>query len=308
MSATPESFLDTMDADVPNEPEQSTPSDTPSIQPADVGDGKSIQPGVAADNADKAIVKDKVDPTKPDDKAEKVVPLRALQEEREQAKELKRQIAELQAQPKLTAEDADLLKELKAQRAAQNAPKNVDFMDDPKGYVDAIDKKAQAALDKLKAATESTTKQVTAAQRFQALQNAVVTSEQSFVKDTPDYFDALAHIRSVRAQQIQLASPNATAEQISNAIAQEEMHAADSILQRGGNPCDFAYKYAKTLGYAKKAASINPKANGMAEAADKSAVRTLGAGGGDAPSGDELDADDPNAEFKAAQAAFRRRR
>lgn len=307
MSATPESFLDTMDADVEvtNEGATDLAAAEPGIQRTD-GAGQDAGKTAETKTVDPAQAKDKVDPAG-GAAVEKVVPLRALQEEREQAKELKRQIAELQALPKLSAEDAELLKELKAQRAAVAAPKAVDFMEDPKGYVDAIDKKAQDALDKLKKANDSTTQQFTAQQQFQALQAAVTASEQAFVQEVPDYVDALAHVRSVRAQQIQLASPEATADQISNAIACEEMYAAESILKRGGNPCDFAYKYAKTLGYQKKAPAVDPKA-GMAEAADKSAVRTLGAGGGDAPTDAALDDDDPNSEFKAAQAAFRRRR
>ncbi len=245
--------------------------------------------------------KDKIDPSKPDDKPEKVVPLRALQEEREAAKELKRQIAELQAQPKLSEEDRQLLAELKAAKASQAKPKDVDFMDDPKGYVDT---KVQAALDKLAAIdtkAETTGNQVTAQQQFNALMTAISTSETAFVAQNPDYYDALNHVRTVRANQIRLMDPSIDDTQINKLVAQEELTAAHQLIQKGADPCKFAMEYAKTIGYTKKEAIPTlPKAE-----ADKSAARTMGSGGADAP--DAMDEDDPNAEFLAVKEAFRRR-
>src|SRR5690242_11645136 len=75
-----------------------------------------------------------------------LVPLAALHEARQEARQLKQQIAALEAQPKLTAEDAELLRNLRAQRSQEVDP---DFLQDPKGYVDT---KLSRALKKLEEA------------------------------------------------------------------------------------------------------------------------------------------------------------
>lgn len=251
--------------------------------------------------------KDKLDPAKPEEKAEKVVPLKALQEEREAAKELKRQIAELQAQPKLSDEDKQLLAELKAAKAAQAKPKDVDFMDDPKGYVDANVKKALEAVEAANKKADAADTALNQQRQMQALSNAVSTYENAFIAKSPDYYQALDHVRAVRATQIRLMDSTLTDQQVTQAINQEELAAAQHLIAKGADPCNFAYEYAKTLGYAPKA--IDPNKSDLvkaAKAADKAGARTMGAGGGDAPAEDEQDDDDPNAEFKAVKALFRR--
>lgn len=327
MSANPE-FLDQLDADVPDnsfdtvtggedvpEPSNDQANDESSRQSIKDGshgsssgqdeksrderNGQSID-GLGEPNG----AKDKIDP-KQDDKFEKVVPLRALQEEREAAKELKRQIAELNAQPKLTAEDAELLKELKAQRAVQQAPKEVDFMEDPKGYVDSKVQRALETLKKTDEKAEAVNSQVNAQRQMQALMGAITASEQAFVGQNSDYYEALNHVRAVRANQIRLMSPDATPAQVSQVIEREELTAAHSLLAKGQDPCKFAYEYAKTLGYAKKAAAAPPVAK---IETDKSAARTMGAGGADAATDDAIDSDDPNSEFKAVKAMFKGKR
>lgn len=297
--STESSFIEQMIAEVP---EDVTNGSTESKETQESsGSARADDVQTEEKSASDVDIKVKVDPAKPSDKTEKVVPLRALQEEREAAKELKRQIAELQAQPKLSEEDRQLLAELKAAKAAQSAPKEVDFMDDPKGYVDA---KVQAALDQLKAIdtkAETTSSQVVQRQQYDALINAISASETAFVAENPDYYDALNHVRAVRANQIRLMDPSVDDAHIQKLIAQEELVAAHQLIQKGADPCKFAMEYAKTIGYAKKEA---PKAETKQEA-DKSAVRTMGSGGADAP--DAMDEDDPNAEFLAVKAAFRRR-
>jgi hypothetical protein len=282
MSATPESFVDQLDADTTE---------------AKVDEVKDE-------------VKDKVDTAKPDEKAEKVVPLKALQEEREAAKELKRQIAELQAQPKLSDEDKQLLAELKAAKAAQK-PKDVDFMDDPKGYVDTKVKAALEAVEQANKKAEAADTAVNQQRQIQALMTAVSAHETAFVTANPDYYQALEHVRSVRASQMRLMDSSLTDQQVSQAIAQEELAAAQHLISKGADPCNFAYQYAKTLGYAPKAADkTDPSQSDLvkaAKAADKAGVRTMGAGGGDAPAQEDADPDDPNAEFNAVKALFRKR-
>jgi len=234
----------------------------------------------------------------------KLVPLAALHESREKIRNLTSQIEELKKQPQLSEEDRELLKDLKAQRTAAQKPKPPEFIEDPKGYIDA---KEQEVRDALKELRESETKRAESEkqqQQFQSLISTIATHEQAFVSSNPDYNDALAHVRTVRTQQLKMMFPDATDQQIQQQIGREEIGGAQQILARGGNPAEFAYNYAKTLGYAKKVAA--PANGGMAAAAaapepeakpDKDAVRSLGGGGGaqqdDAPA-------DPMPEFTMA--------
>lgn len=229
-----------------------------------------------------------------------VVPQQALHEAREQNRQLRAKIAELEALPRLTAEDAQLLKELREQRAKPPEERDPDFLQDPKGYIDAKERKIAAALKKLEEG-DTQRKQAEEQQRQQQQQIAAIVTnvqhhEAAFVKETPDYHDALTHARNVRSQQLKMMFPQATDAQISQQISMEELSAAAQILQSGGNPAEFVYNYARTLGYAPKPKGKQP---------DKSAARTLGSGGSDAqPDGDD-DSDDPNSEILAAQAELR---
>lgn len=231
------------------------------------------------------------------DGKDKLVSLAALQESREIVKALKAEIATLAAQPKLSAEDAELLKELRAQKKDIEAPKDPDFLEDPKGYVDAKLTKAQEALKKLDEANGQRTEQERQHQEFQQVMGAVGAKEAEFLKATPDYNDALMHIRTVRASQLALMYQEATPAQIQQQIGIEEVQSARQILQKGGDPADFAYKYAKTLGYSPKALAVTPPAVKETKV-DKEAARSLGGGGGADSTGDE----DENAmpEFAAA--------
>ena len=235
------------------------------------------------------------------DGKEKLVPLAALHEQRELVKTLKTQIATLESQPKLSAEDAELLKDLRAQKKAAQEPKDPDFLEDPKGYVDAQAKKTAEALKKLDEATTKQTQQQEQQQQLNQILTGVQQHEQSFLKTTPDYHAAIDHIRSVRGSQLQMLYPQATPEQITRQITTEELSAAAQILRSGGNPAEFAYNYAKTMGYQPKAPTPDPNAtvNGAVKP-DKDAVRSMGGGGGSEATGE----DDSNAmpEFASALA------
>lgn len=216
--------------------------------------------------------------------------------------------------PRLSAEDAELLKTLKEQRKQEAAPKDPDFLEDPKGYVDANTRRVTEALKKLDdAQTESRTERQQQEQ-VTALMGAVQAHEVQFAAKTADYNDALAHVRTVRGNQLRLLAPQATDAQIMQQIGREELGAAHQVISSGGNPAEFAYNYAKTMGYVPKAAA-NGAAGGMQAAAqntqnslqqapadkpDKNAVRTMGGGGGAEPADD--DQGDAMPEFTAAVA------
>lgn len=219
----------------------------------------------------------------------------------------------MKKQPQLSEEDRDLLKDLKAQRAAAQKPKPPEFIEDPKGYIDAKEQEIRDAVKELREANTQRTQIEEQQRQTQALFNTIATHEQAFVAATPDYNDALAHVRNIRSQQLKMMFPDATDQQIQHQIGQEEIGGARQILARGGNPAEFAYNYAKTLGYVKKAPA--QASGGIAAAAaapepeakpDKDAVRSLGGGGG--AENEEAPAD-PMPEFtQALKERFKPRR
>jgi len=173
---------------------------------------------------------------------------------------------------------------LKAQRAAAQKPKAPEFIEDPKGYIDAKEQEVREALKELRETNAKRAEADQQQQQLQTLYTSIASHEQAFASANPDYQDAINHVRAVRANQLKMMFPDATDAQIQQQIGREELGGAHQVLQRGGNPAEFAYNYAKTLGYAKKAAPA--AANGAAAAAqpqapkpDKDAVRTLGGGG-----------------------------
>lgn len=241
------------------------------------------------------------DPAQGDGK-DKLVPLAALHEAREQLKAMRTKIAELEALPRLTDAQQKALDKLNAAEQAATA-RDPDFLEDPKGYVDAQLAKTQDALKKLNESDQQRQQRDQAQQELNQLLSTVSTREQEFVKTTPDYYDAVNHIRSVRGAQLQMMYPQATPEQIARQITTEEVNAARQIVQSGGNPVEFAYNYARTVGYVPKAPAGAATAGTPATPApkvDKDAVRSMGGGG--AASTAEEDSGDEMPEFTSALA------
>lgn len=274
--------------------------------PADAGAGAEGQrTEVAAVVADGAGADAKSAPgdVAQGDGKDKLVPLAALHEARNEVKELRAKITALEALPRLSDAQQKALDKLNATEAAIEA-KDPDFLEDPKGYVDANLKKSQEALKKLNEANEQRDAQTRAQQEVTQLVSSIGAKEQEFIKSTPDYYDAVTHIRTVRASQLQMLYPQATPEQITRQITTEEVGAARQILQGNGDPAKFAYDYAKTMGYVPKAAAVaadNGSAAANGKKPDKDAVRSMGGGGGADSTADEP-AEGAIPEFAAALA------
>lgn len=234
-----------------------------------------------ADKAPEAKPEPKVE-AKPEPK-ERTIPLAAHLEERRALK------AELDA---VRAEIAALKNPPKAP-----APEPA-YEQDPKAYTDH---KVQTALEKLQAleqktqTVEQTTQQATEQVMQQRFLQDLSAAETMFVKENPDYFDAIGHIRQVRARQLQMFDPNITQEQISQVIRNEEIGMAIQLARAGRNPITTAYELAQAYGYQRR----QPK---PAEGLDLPKVpapkklppeQTLGSGDGGATQEVEAESQDP---------------
>lgn len=238
-----------------------------------------------------------------DEKRQSTVPHAALHEARAEIKELRATISELKARPSLTQEQQAALTKLQAaEQATQDA--EPDFLADPKGYVDT---KVAAALKKLEESdkqSKETREQIQQQQNLQSILQATAQAEQGFIKDHPDYTQALEHVRNVRKEQLQMFHPQATEQQIGQILAQEEITTAYQALASQRNPAELIYSLAKTFGYSAQAKGEGaPAANAgngsEPKKADKDAARSMGSGGS-ADTAPEEPAGNSTPEFSAA--------
>lgn len=233
------------------------------------------------------------EPKAPEPKQERTIPLASHLEERKALK------AELDA----------MRRELEALKNPPKAPPpEPKFEDDPKGYTDH---KVNSALEELKAQQGQAQKQleqVTQTAQMSreqaedlAFSTHLQTAEAAFVRENPDYYEALMHVRGIRIQQLRLMAPDMTDEQIGKQIGDEEMGLAKQLARTGRNPISMVYQLAAAYGYRKQQAQDKggdelklPDVPGQKQLPPD---QTLGSGGGrggdntqdDASNKDEFD-------------------
>lgn len=317
MAATAEALLNTLAGG--SEDGSSTDSGVVQQQPSS-GGPESDQAAPGGDQGGRAVVgADPADstppstpaPADPGAKPDQVANLNAaLRQERAERKRLEQQYTELSAKIEALS---------KPPAKADEPPPEPDFLQDPKGYVDA----AKAKLKELTEKIESDKKQQTEAQQqqqqAQETWNKVVTAEQEFAAATPDYYDAINHVRAIRAEQIKIEvretlDRDATEQEVAQILASQEAQGAAQLIAKGKNPSKFYYEYAKTFGYKPKAAADPATSTTTIPKPDKEAVRTMGSGGAaDSGGGDEPAGDSPLGGLLAAaqnehRAQFKRRK
>lgn len=251
----------------------------------------AAQPSPPIDATEAAAPAAPVVPVVPEPAKHEVIPLARYLDDK---KALQSRIAELEAE--------------KAARAAPVEPaKPVEFMDDPKGY---LDQRIQGVTDEAKA-TAAELQAFREQQQINALLAEADITQAEFAKAQPDYQAALDHVRATRTAQLRLTDSEATEAQIKQQIGREEVMGLVSAKQHGINPADLLYRYAQTLGYKPPVAAVAEPAvaapvvpaKAVAAAADVSAARSLGAGGG----GGDAAGDDEESELTSAlKARFRR--
>lgn len=77
--------------------------------------------------------------------------------------------------------------------------------------------------------------------------------ERRFTVSHPDYVAAIAHYRTVRAQQLRRINPETTQEQINAHLEKEACSIVREALKRSANPAEALYGLALTLGYVPEA-------------------------------------------------------
>jgi hypothetical protein len=209
------------------------------------------------------------------------------------------------------AEREKLRAELEALKNPPKAPPK--FTDDPEGYIaHATKTSAQEVLAKLdehgKAIGEvSKANTQTAEEKAHGkFLEELGSMEEQYVATAPDYPQALLHVRRIAYAQLKEFHPDATDQQLMQAITQQELQMARQAMAQGRNPHELAYRLAVVNGYKKAAPPAKGKTNGKAPAAKAPVTDpddgeevldpdlTLGRSNGETPVEDDDDVPDPN--------------
>lgn len=198
----------------------------------------------------------------------KTVAIEALHESRAREKEIRDQLAEERRQRAIIDQrTAAILETFNRQNAApqqqqQQQPETpaIPAIDqDPVGHIIGRLEEVNKKLGDVAKTNEQRTvadQQVTA---IRNLQNTAIAMEEEFKKVTPDYDDAVNHLRAT--QEAELAEQGYTPQEIRNFIAQQALGAAARAIQQGKNPGQVLYAMAKVRGWAPKpAAPVQPAA------------------------------------------------
>lgn len=173
------------------------------------------------------------EPTKPDERP-KFVPHAALHEERLKRQALEKELADLRAGRQQPTEETP--------KAAEIDPET-----DPIG-----------ALKQIREFQEQQRQQGIRQQAEQEFTARVQTHEADFAAATPDYADAITHLRKSRAAEI-IAIAKATGtpltqEGLGAQLRHEALQLADTAFRTGKNPGELFYAVAQAKGYKMKAA------------------------------------------------------
>jgi hypothetical protein len=275
--------------EVPQEPESLKEPEARAPEPEAAKSGEGKAPEVVKAPEAKAPEPAKPVDTQPD--PQKWVPVGAHVELRNQMKAMQAKLAALENPPK-------------------PKPEVPEFTTDPKGYVDS---KLAAALEQLETGLKpvtQTAQQAAATAEETRFMHALNTGEQAFLSQTPDYYNALNHLRQIRVTELVTLNPELTQEQVRDIIGREELTLAANLMRSGRNPHEVAYTLAKARGYAPKAPDPAPGAPVLPVVATTKQLppdQTLGSGSG-TPSSGEVFLEDDEVFDKAFGEMFGRKR
>ncbi len=181
-----------------------------------------------------------------------LVPLGALQEERNKRQELQQQLTERAAQQDKLAER--LARLLEQQQQANNpAPEPEvipDFDEDPRGHVDGLRRQFEQQLGQMQQFINGQGQHNQQAQQFQQVQHRVAADEQVYRATNPDYNEAAQYFNDRKlAEYTALGMDNVTARQ---QLARDVYGVAQIAYQQGKNPAEVLHNLAKAFGFAGK--------------------------------------------------------
>jgi len=170
------------------------------------------------------------------------VPLPTFLEEKKERQRLEayqREMAERQAR----LDERYKLIESRLQPQSQ-AP---DPSTDPLGHLQYQDQQQQLNIKTFQDRLQQFERQQQEQQQIQQLTMHVSSSEQDFAKKTPDYWNAVDHLKSVRMAQYELAG--LTPDQQMQALYADTRNWTMALVNSGKHPAEATYELAKKYGY-----------------------------------------------------------
>lgn len=151
------------------------------------------------------------------------------------------------------------------------------YEEDPFEHLRQTDQKTGETIEDLRARMEGFDKQNEEQRIHQEITNRVVSSENVFRQDHPDYDEAVQYLRAGRAKEYQAMGMSDPA-QIEHALGQEALQLAHTALQNNTSTAEMAYNIAKSRGYVIK--TQTDKLGNVQRGQDKS-TSLSNAGGGE---------------------------
>jgi hypothetical protein len=175
------------------------------------------------------------------------IPLPELQAERK-----KRQAAEAERDEE-REKFARLDERLKIldERMKPKEPEIPSYEDDPFEHLRQRENQTGQTVESLQKQVEDFGKQSEAQRLQQEMTQRVISSENVFRQDHPDYDDAVQYLRAGRAQEYQ-AMGMTDPIQIEQALGNEALQLAQTALQNNMSTAEMAYNIAKSRGYTTK--------------------------------------------------------
>jgi hypothetical protein len=238
---------------------------------------------------------------KQEEEKAKFVPHQALHEERERRKALAAELAQTKQQ---MAVFNDRLQQLYQVKQQENAPqfRNPETDPDPLQAMQHNMALLARQNDEMRQAmmARGQQEQQSAQQAHQAQQLIEwgQANAAEFKQQAPDWDDAYAHIRTVRAKELQAMGYRGA--NLENALKNDEFGVLVQSYQQGRNPAEMVYALAQAAGYAKKA-SGEQKIEQIQKGQGASKTLGNGSGGSGMPTPEQIAAmsEDDFAAFKS---------
>ena len=229
-----------MGAEPPETP-QEVVADNPTIRIDNVSDGQDT-----VESAQDTVEGAAAEPVAP--KEQKTVPLSALHEARQKNKALLEQI---QSSERAAKERFDAM-EAKLNQLVNPPPEIPSFEDNPAAYLKAkveMTEAQQAEIYRVAKEQQARTQQEQQiAQITHALTEKMTEAEADFVQQTPDYLDAMKHLRKVVDSTLEINGETNPARR-AEISRQQSLLLVENALRAGQNPAEVAYKFAKAYGW-----------------------------------------------------------
>lgn len=177
------------------------------------------------------------------------------------------------------------------QQTPQDQPPSID--EDPIAYFEHQNRVLQDQVKQQQQFLDQQTQERQQQQQLNQFQGALTASEDQFAQQTPDYYDAAQHLRSVRMGQLEQLYPStpqgdayaqqygfASASQMREAhVSNEAAMYAEHAFGMGRNPAEVFYELAKQNGYS-VAQQVTPQQKTEMARAGVQRAQSLSGGGG----------------------------